>query len=538
MLETSPLLFNIIVSLVGLLLYAFLWRVTQDLPMAAKVFARISLALVVLVPLFLAVFNGVMGNKPMHKVEYKVESPAPTSTAPAPSTQANVPPVKRVRPPEPVDVAESAKPTPPPAAGAPAPTAAEQKTHDAIAEAKRAEAQRAQAEAESRQAEAVRSRQAASRSLPVPPPSAPIVGIPTPAAEAAKPMPTPVGDFDIVPVFFGTDRSSLIAAARIAYDSNRAKRLELGRALVTVPRSHEVPNIERPWAYRLPLTKIVIYTEAEDPKKHFTVQEIKALSEAEFLNLVKARLGTSSAFKDHAIVFVHGFNTTFDTAVYRTAQISYDLKFDGVSALYSWPSKGLVGLADYGYDRDSAGQAEPYFKQFLELVIQKSGAKSVSVIAHSMGNQLLLPVLKELKYRMPPGVQLSQVILAAPDVDRDRFEGLANEIKTFAKGVTLYAASNDRALNASMRLAGGIPRAGDVPVGGPLVITGVDTIDVTATSTDFFALNHSGYAEKSALLNDIQLIIQTGERPPEKRVPILQRIPTPKGDYWRFPALR
>jgi esterase/lipase superfamily enzyme len=496
MLETSPLLFNVIVGLVGLLLYAFLWRVTQDLPMAAKVFARISLALVVLVPLSLAVFSSIVGNRPVTKVE----GPAPTSTSPvpAPSTQSTIPPVKRTKPPEPVDVAESTKPAQTPAAGGQAP----------------------------------------SRSVPVPPPAPPVAGIPTPAAEAAKPVPTPPGDFDIVPVFFGTDRSSLITATRIAYDSNRAKRLELGRAMVTVPRNHEVPNIERPWAYRLPLTKIVIYTEAEDPKKHFTVQEIKALSEAEFLDFVKLRLGTSTNFKDHAIIFVHGFNTTFDTAVYRTAQITYDLKFDGVSALYSWPSKGLVGLADYGYDRDSAGQAEPYFKQFLELVIQKSGAKSVSVIAHSMGNQLLLPVLKELKYGMPPGVQLSQVILAAPDVDRDRFELLANEIKTFAKGVTLYAASNDRALNASMRLAGGVPRAGDVPVGGPLVITGVDTIDVTATSTDYFALNHSGFAEKSALLNDIQLIIQTGERPPEKRVPALERINTPKGDYWRFPPLR
>jgi esterase/lipase superfamily enzyme len=282
----------------------------------------------------------------------------------------------------------------------------------------------------------------------------------------------------------------------------------------------------------------VIYTEAEDPKKHFTLQEMKALSEAEFLDLVKTRLGTSSAFKDHAIVFVHGFNTTFDNAVYRTAQISYDLKFDGVSALYSWPSKGQSGLQDYGYDRDSAGQAEPYFKQFLELVIQKSGAKSLSVIAHSMGNQLLLPVLKDLKNSMPPGVQLSQIILAAPDVDRDRFEIMANDIKSFAKGVTMYAASNDRALNASMRLAGGVPRAGDVPTTGPLVIAGVDTIDVTQTSTDFFALNHSGYAEKSALLADIQLIIQTGERPPEKRVPILERVPTPKGDYWRYPPLK
>jgi esterase/lipase superfamily enzyme len=369
------------------------------------------------------------------------------------------------------------------------------------------------------------------------PPTAPPVATATPAPEAPKPVPTPAGDFDTVPVFYGTDRSSL-TVTRVTYDSNRAKRLELGRAMVTVPRSHQVPNIERPWAYKLPLTNIIVYTEAEDPKKHFTLAEMKALTEAEFLDLVKQRLGTSSSFKDHAIVFVHGFNTTFDNAVYRTAQISYDLKFDGVSALYSWPSKGQTGLQDYGYDRDSAGQAEPYFKQFLELVIQKTGAKSLSVIAHSMGNQLLLPVLKDLKNSMPPGVQVSQIILAAPDVDRDRFEIMAGDIKTFAKGVTLYAASNDRALNASMRLAGGVPRAGDVPVGGPLVVAGVDTIDVTQTSTDFFALNHSGYAEKSALLNDIQLIIQTGERPPEKRVPTLERVPTPKGDYWRYPALK
>ncbi len=497
MLETSPLLFNIIVSLVGLLLYAFLWRVTQDLPTASKVFSRIALAMVIVVPLVLAVFNTMSGNK-----SASTGPVAPTASAP---TSATVPPIKRTRPAEPpTDVAKSTETAPPPA---PAPGGA-----------------------------------APSRGLPVPPPAPAPVVTATPAPEAPKVVPTPAGDFDVVPVFYGTDRSSMPAtgsgSARITYDSNRAKRMELGRAMVTVPRIHQVPNIERPWAYRLPLTNIVLYTEAEDPKKHFTVQEIKALSEAEFLDFVKQRLATSKAFQDHAIVFVHGFNTTFDNAVYRTAQMSYDLKFDGVSALYSWPSKGQTGLQDYGYDRDSAGQAEPYFKQFLELVIQKSGAKSLSVIAHSMGNQLLLPVLKDLKNSMPAGVQLSQIILAAPDVDRDRFEIMANDIKAFAKGVTLYAASNDRALNASMRLAGGVPRAGDVPIGGPLVVAGVDTIDVTQTSTDFFALNHSGYAEKSALLNDIQLIIQTGERPPEKRVPILERLTTPKGDYWRYPALK
>jgi hypothetical protein len=69
------------------------------------------------------------------------------------------------------------------------------------------------------------------------------------------------------------------------------------------------------------------------------------------------------------------------------------------------------------------------------------------------------------------------------------------------------------------------------------VAESVDTIDTTAVSTEVFALNHSTYSEKIALLSDIQLLSQTGERPPDKRVPILERVKTGKGDYWRYPKL-
>ncbi len=355
-----------------------------------------------------------------------------------------------------------------------------------------------------------------------------------PGASPALP-PTPAPAYDVVPVFYGTDRGAKPTDKRAQYDFGRAKRLEIGRALVSVPKAHQVPNIERPWAYRIPLTNVVIYQEAEDPTKHFTMQEVKALSKQEYLNLIRERLAASSRFKDHAVVFVHGFNTTFDFAVFRAAQLAYDLKFDGVPFVYSWPSKGQLGLQDYGYDRGSAEQAEPYLKEFLHLVTRESGAKTISIIAHSMGNLVLLPVLRDLKNAAPRGVQISQIILAAPDVDRDRFENLAKEIRGISKGTTLFVAANDRALELSKRLAGSVARAGDSPVGGPLVIPGMDTIDVTATSTNIFSLNHSGYAEKSALLNDIQLIIQAGERPPEARIPTLQKVTTPRGVYWRYP---
>jgi esterase/lipase superfamily enzyme len=276
--------------------------------------------------------------------------------------------------------------------------------------------------------------------------------------------------------------------------------------------------------------------EKEDPAKHFTLKELVTLSEDDFIKLVRTRLLTSDRYKDHALIFVHGFNTTFDFAVYRAAQLSYDLKFDGASFVYSWPSRGEISPTAYSYDRESAEQAEPHLRKFVELVAARSGAKSVSLIAHSLGNKLLLNVLRDLRRTAPVGVKISQVILAAPDVDRDGFEFLARNIRGVSSGVTMYAASNDRALEVSREFWGGIPRAGDVPTAGPVVVEGVDTIDVTATSTEIFSLNHSGYAEKSALLNDIELLLKTGERPPEKRIPILERIKTNNGDYWRYPG--
>ena len=337
--------------------------------------------------------------------------------------------------------------------------------------------------------------------------------------------------WDIVPVYYGTDRERSEDTERLNYDDRRGRRLELGRALVTVPKSHTIPQIERPWTLRIPIIGIEI-GESENPEEHFTMKEIKALSEAELLALVAERLAKSQRYKKHALIFVHGFNTTFDFAIYRTAQIAYDLKFDGAPFAYSWPSGG--GVLNYTYDSQSSGQAQPFLKDFINMVLNKTGADAVSLIAHSMGNQPTLQVLKDLKASKPDGVIFHQIILAAPDVDRDIFENIANDIKGLAKGMTLYAAKNDKALAISRNVNGGVPRAGDVSEQGPLILEGVDTIDVTSVSTDSFGLNHSGYAENNDLLQDVKALIATGVRPPERRIsttkPILQEGQT----YWEF----
>jgi esterase/lipase superfamily enzyme len=494
--NVPPMVLEFGVPAAGGLLYALIWYMTRGLPGFAKVLARI-IPLLIIVPAVLYLSFGmsmqrdrVSQSPPMESRDDGTRAPEPDMRRGAPEPPTSAPPAPGPRGGDTVEVQPPPHPVPTQPSRAP-----------------RASPPRSEAEK--------------------PGDPAGGGGGPPPGVPAAEQT-----DWDVVPVFYGTDRVRADEPKRIVYTSDRARRLELGRALVTVPKVHQVPNIERPFAIRL--FNVTIYEQAEDPKQHFTLRELKALSRDEFQALVRERVGGSRSFKDQAVVFVHGYNTGFDYALYRTAQMAYDLKFDGATFLYSWPSGG--GVAGYGYDRESSTQTEPYLKEFLSLVLKESGAKSVSVIAHSMGNLPLLNVLRDLGPSLPPDVRLNEIILAAPDVDRDVFANLAANIRQYGRGVTLYCSANDRAMAASRRVAGGVPRAGDVPVDGPIVIAGIDTIDVSQTSTDMLALNHSSYAQKSALLNDIGLLLLTGERPPEKRIPILQKVSTPKGDYfWRYP---
>jgi esterase/lipase superfamily enzyme len=335
-----------------------------------------------------------------------------------------------------------------------------------------------------------------------------------------------------VPVFYGTDRNRVKQEGRFGYANDRAKRLEMGRALVSVPLDHKVPNIERPRAWTIPYVG-TFQLEKEDPNRHFTVRELKSLSKTELLALVKQRLSDSRTFRNQSIVFIHGYNTSFDDSLFRTAQISYDLQFDGAAYTYSWPSGG--GLASYIYDRDSAQGAERYLYEFLQMVQNETGSSSINIIAHSMGNQMLLQVLRTLKLRAPAAVsRINQIILASPDVDRDAFEAIAAEITGVARGITLYAAANDRALEASRLVAGNKPRAGDVPDGGPVIVAGIDSIDITRLSTSYLAIHHSGYAEHTDLLTDIGQIIRNGTRPWSGRLKAYKPVNVPSGTYWRY----
>src|SRR5262249_55976535 len=93
-------------------------------------------------------------------------------------------------------------------------------------------------------------------------------------------------------------------------------------------------------------------------------------SDDAFVTAAKQQMAEAGDFKDHVFVFIHSFNTSFDNALYRTAQIAYDLGKDatpfGTAFLYSWPSAGQV--VDYPGDFDAARFTINHLKTFLQLV--------------------------------------------------------------------------------------------------------------------------------------------------------------------------
>ena len=290
---------------------------------------------------------------------------------------------------------------------------------------------------------------------------------------------------------------------KLAYGNQRGNRLQLGTCRVSIPKDHRVGEVESPSILRLEFR--------EDPERHVVLLDVLSKPADEFYGELKDCVEKSSHCG--AFVFVHGFNVTFEDAARRTAQIAYDLKFDGAPIFYSWPSQG--SLSGYTVDEATVKVTARHLKQFLLGVARQTGNRRIHLIAHSMGNRALTSALRDLSFlddQTRP--KFHEVVLTAPDIDADLFKNdIAPAIVKTAGRVTLYASSNDKALVYSKQVHG-YPRAGDSG-NSLLVIPGIDTIDVSAVDTSL--LGHSYYGSNDTVLADLFDLLHGGKKPDERK---------------------
>ena len=335
-----------------------------------------------------------------------------------------------------------------------------------------------------------------------------------------------------VGVFYVTDRKPEKNAKTIAFGGERSQSLTFGQANVIVPKPEDIKGHARfalgPTVRNLVNTALKIKT---TEMTRLSIRHIGILSdERQFIEAVKQRLNGSRMFPKHLFVFVHGYNVSFENALRRTAQIAYDLNFDGAPFLFSWPSRG--SYFSYAYDRESASVAVNHLKEFLDRIVEQTDASKVHLIAHSMGNLVLLNALEKIKLSRgrASSPAFAEVVLHAPDVDTDRFRQLMKAIKGLSRKVTLYASKGDRALGFARLVWGFVSRAGRTPI----VVADVETIDVTAAGSSFLGLNHDLYATNPTIFNDMRILLERSDHPPDKRSPAFQPVVTKDGTYWLY----
>lgn len=203
------------------------------------------------------------------------------------------------------------------------------------------------------------------------------------------------------------------------------------------------------------------------------------------------------------LIYVHGYNETFESAATNAGQLSHAVAFEGRTGIFTWPSGGK--LLDYAYDRESALWSRDAFAQVLKALAANPTVGRIHVVAHSMGSFLTLETLRELRDSPEVGARLGAIVFASPDVDIDAFEQAVSRLGPLAQRMTLIVDPGDRALAISSKLAGGVARAGSADR-ARLEALGVRVADTSGRGWSL--LRHSLFLSNSGVTQVVQRALE------------------------------
>jgi len=179
------------------------------------------------------------------------------------------------------------------------------------------------------------------------------------------------------------------------------------------------------------------------------------------------------------LIYVHGFNNTFESAALDAARISDAIRFRGETMVFSWPSKAK--LFDYGYDRESAMWSRDALEQVMTGLMASPITGRIHIVAHSIGTMLAMEALRQIYARdgAAAAERIGAVVFASPDIDLDVFSSSVARIGPLVSKITVVTATTDRALAVSGFLAGGMTRVGAAEK-AELTRLGLHVIDASA----------------------------------------------------------
>ncbi len=178
------------------------------------------------------------------------------------------------------------------------------------------------------------------------------------------------------------------------------------------------------------------------------LRQVQLLDQSEFIAQLRRQVQDSPLRS--ILINVNGFRERFPSALRKTAFLSHVLDINSPVLVFDWP--GDQGSTPRGYRRAQriAGESGAELAQTLGLIIRQVQPERLWLVANSMGGEVVVhafSILYQEADLADAEVEIEDVVLTAPDVDREEFNNqFKREIAALARNLTVYVSSNDRAL--------------------------------------------------------------------------------------------
>lgn len=243
------------------------------------------------------------------------------------------------------------------------------------------------------------------------------------------------------------------------------------------------------------------------------------------------------------VLFVHGFNNSFEHAALSLADVWHYTGRVGVPVFYSWPA-GNRGLTGYFKDTEAVKFSIFHFKEAIRILSSTPGLERIHIVAHSRGTEVVTTGLRELiiEHRargLSPrhSLKIQNLILAAPDLDFGVVQQrlIAERFGPAFGQITVYLNQNDGALGLSQRIASG-RRFGrltfdDLSEGDKKIFSRVKNVHFVDIQNVQGLIRHAYFRENPGVLSDIAIAIRYNARPGHPKRPLENTAI----NFWKLP---
>ncbi|MGJ0508533.1 MAG: alpha/beta hydrolase [Methylocystis sp.] len=365
-----------------------------------------------------------------------------------------------------------------------------------------------------------------------------------------------------VDVFYVTNRAPVTHEnGAHSYGAGRSHSLAFGSVTVAGHEAAEAVVAEPQEIGRFPATPYDIEPAPGGMRRASETIAAHEQSLAQLQAELQRRVAASR--RKEVVVFIHGYNNSFDDAAKSTGQICNDLgPEDFTCVALTWPAGGSKGiLFGYNVDRESGEFAVIDVRKSIRMIAGTPGLQKIHFLAHSRGTDVLTSALQHLNIEsyvaqgsLWSRLRIANIILAAPDIDIDvalsRLLGVPSDpdmpfgaaplrSKVFKSGAlhfTIYSSLSDRALRMSTFLFGSALRLGMLDAHSepdemrmlPHVAGAADFIGVQGGGG---LIGHSYFLSDPAVRSDLVALIRDSKKPGEEGRP-MQEVSKP---FWFLP---